>query len=200
MDLNGAKLESPIVLIDPTYKSRNALAALSGETFEKFQKVCREFLKNPSIKFFEIQKTDLAKIESDAKKKGQEFILLEAKTEKQEGDIAGSKLLKFYNNLSEEISRFFAIKKKGFNYNGKKSARFFFVATPLKEILVEGPSIKDSRNVKRFEKAHPDYFTKKGRIYAKERIAFGIREFMGKWTKKNSRKIKEMYVEALVII
>ncbi|MFH1801580.1 MAG: nucleotidyltransferase domain-containing protein, partial [archaeon] len=61
MDLNGSKLHSPIILIDPTHKQRNALAALSDETFEKFREECKKFLKNPSIKSFEIEKTDLEK-------------------------------------------------------------------------------------------------------------------------------------------
>ena len=38
MDINSAKLISPVVLIDPTYKQRNVVAALSEETFKKFQK------------------------------------------------------------------------------------------------------------------------------------------------------------------
>src|SRR3989339_6977 len=69
MDINSSKLNSPIILVDPTYKQRNTLAALSQETFNKFQTECSGFLKNPSIKSFEVQKTDLEKIKSDAIKK-----------------------------------------------------------------------------------------------------------------------------------
>ena len=61
MDLNSSKLNSPIILIDPTYKQRNALAALSEETFIKFQKSCIEFIKNPSVKHFEVKKVDIIK-------------------------------------------------------------------------------------------------------------------------------------------
>ena len=69
MDLNSAKLNSPIILVDPTYKQRNALAALSDETFEKFKSACKKFLKNPSLKSFEIKKTNLERVKVDAKKK-----------------------------------------------------------------------------------------------------------------------------------
>src|SRR3989344_6716886 len=62
MDINASKLHSPVILIDPTFKGRNALAALSYETLEKFKKICKEFLKNPSEKFFEEKKLDLEKI------------------------------------------------------------------------------------------------------------------------------------------
>lgn len=200
MDLNGSKLQSPIVLIDPTFKQRNALAALSDETFERFQDACKKFLANPSMSSFEIEKTDLDKIEKDALKKKFEFVLLEAKTDRQEGDIAGSKLLKFYNHLTYELNRFFDLKEKGFNYNGKKSARYYFVVKKKKEILVEGPSVKDVENVKAFKKVHNTYFTKKGKIYAKEIVKYSVQDFLEKWKKKNSSKVKEMGVVGLRVV
>ncbi len=200
MDLNSSKLQSPIVLIDPTHKQRNALAALSEETFEKFKKECRKFLKTPSIKAFEIKKTDLEKIKKHAEKKNFEFILIEAKTNKQEGDVAGSKLIKFYRHLNYEIEKFFEIKNKGFNYNKKKSARYFFVVKKKKEILINGPSVKDKKNILAFKKKHRNYFIKKNRIYAKEKIRFNIKNFIEGWKKKNKRKIREMYIEELKII
>ncbi|MCK5149317.1 nucleotidyltransferase domain-containing protein [Candidatus Pacearchaeota archaeon] len=211
MDLNSSKLNSPIILIDPTYKQRNALAALSKETFERFQKQCKKFLKNPSIKSFEIEKTDLEKIKRmctaqctpNCGMKGQrkyEFILLEAKTQKQEGDIAGSKLLKFHKHLAKEIERFFDIKKKGFNYNRKKSARYFFVVKNKKEIILEGPNLNDKKNIMMFKKKHKNTFEKKKRIYAKEKINFTIEKFIVDWDSKNKRKVKEMNITELRII
>ena len=200
MDVNSSKLESPIILIDPTYKQRNALAALSKETFEKFQKVCEDFLKNPSTKDFELKIADLKKIKENAKNKKYEFILLEAKTKKQEGDIAGTKLLKFYNHLTSEIKNSFDIKDKGFNYNGQKSARYFFVVKNKKEILFDGPNIKDKKNLLRFKKKHKSNFEKKGRIWAKEKVEITINDFVKKWKIKNQKKIKEMSIEKLEII
>ncbi|MBT4258154.1 hypothetical protein HOD88_03165 [archaeon] len=200
LDLNGSKLISPIILIDPTYKHRNALAALSKETLSKFQKECRAFLKNPSVKKFEEKKTDLEKIKKNALSKEQEFILIETKTLKQAGDIAGSKLLKFYNHLEKEIKKYFKVKKKGFNYNKKNSARYYFVCENRGEILVRGPSIKDEKNVLAFEKKHKDYFTKQGKIYSKKVIDFTLKEFILKWNVKNKVKIKEMYIDNLEII
>jgi len=200
IDLNSSKLNSPIILIDPTYKQRNALAALSNETFERFQKVCREFLKKPSIKFFDLKKTDLDKIKKDSLEKKHEFILIEADTEKQEGDIAGSKLLKFYNHLDKEISRFFNIKNKGFNYNNKKSARFFFVADKKDEVIYEGPFIDDKNNVMKFKSEHKNVSEKNKKLYAKEKTKLSIKEFIAKWKVKNKRKIKEMYINDLKII
>lgn len=200
MNINSSKLQSPVVLIDPTYKQRNALAALSYETFEKFREDCRKFLKTPSVNFFEVKKTDLEKVKQNAKKNKSEFILLEAETEKQEGDVAGSKLLKFYKHLEIEISRFFEIRKKGFDYNKEKSARFFFVVKSRKEILCAGPDEKDKKNIIAFKKRHKHTFVKGKKIFAKEKINFNLNEFIEKWKLKNRGKMRDMAVEELEII
>lgn len=200
MNLNSSKLQSPIILIDPTYKQRNALAALSEETFERFKEQCKKFLRNPSINAFEIKKIDLEKIKQNAKKKKHEFILLEAKTGKQEGDIAGSKLLKFYKHLSYEIERLFEIKEKGFNYNEDKSAKYFFVIKKREENLIQGPNSKDKKNSNAFKKKHKNTFERGGRIYAKEEIKFNINEFIEFWKKKNKRMIRDMSITNLRIV
>jgi tRNA nucleotidyltransferase (CCA-adding enzyme) len=200
MNINESKLHSPIILIDPTFKQRNALAALSNETFERFVKVCRDFLKNPSIKSFEVKKTDLEKVKAQSKKSGFEFILLDIETEKQEGDVAGSKLLKFFRHFNEELNRFFEVKNKGFEYNGEKSAECFFVVKPKREILSQGPFIKDIKNVKAFKKEHKRTFVKKNQIYAREKNSLTIREFVSKWKSKNARKIKEMAIKEMKVV
>src|SRR3989344_3959597 len=73
IQLNEAKIHSPVILIDPTYKERNALAALSHEAFEKFCKSARLFLKKPSAKFFEKKETNIEKIRLSAKTKNLDF-------------------------------------------------------------------------------------------------------------------------------
>ncbi|MAG78828.1 hypothetical protein CMI40_00430 [Candidatus Pacearchaeota archaeon] len=200
MDINSSKLQSPIILIDPTYKQRNALAALSYETFEKFKKNCRDFLKNPSLKSFETKIVNIDKIKKGAIKKKFEFIKIKINTTKQEGDVAGTKLLKFHNHLKKEIEEFFLIKNYGFLYDHKKSAECFFVVKSKQEILYEGPSIKQKENMKKFKKKHKNTFIKKNRIYSKKKITFNIKKFILDWKKKNNRKISEMYVKDLGII
>ena len=200
MDLNSSKLTSPIVLIDPTYKQRNALAALSEETFEEFKKTCKEFLQTPRLESFELQKIDLNKIKNNAKTKKYEFILILAKTNKQPGAVAGSKLLKFHKHLNQEISNFFEVKNKGFDYSGKKSAKYFFVVKNKKETLAEGPNFKDKKNVEKFKKKHKHTYVKSGKIYAKEKIKFNIKEFIKSWKDKNKQRIKEMYINELKVI
>jgi len=200
MDMNSSKLQSPLILVDPTYKQRNATAALSREMFEKFQKACKSFLKNPCVKFFEQERIDLEKTRENSSKKKFEFILLKTETSKQEGDVAGSKLLKFYNHLSKEIERFFEIKERRFEYSDGKSARYFFVVKPRKEILFDGPNVKDLKNCARFKKEHKKTYVRKSKLYAKEKISWNIKDFIRKWKSKNSCKIKDMSILSLKIV
>jgi tRNA nucleotidyltransferase (CCA-adding enzyme) len=200
MNLNSSKLQSPIVLIDPTHKQRNVLAALSEETFGEFKKACKKFLKNPNIKSFELKEINFEKVRKDAKKRKLDFILIETKTNKQEGDIAGSKLLKFHKYLNKEIKNSFYIKNNGFEYGDNKSSLQFFVVKNKKEILFKGPKIKDKKNVKLFKKKHKKTFSKSGRVYSKEKINFNIKKFLENWKKKNNKTIKEMSISDLRIL
>ncbi len=200
MNMNSAKMSSPIILIDPTYKERNALAALSAETFEQFKEACRKFLKKPTAESFEIKKIDLERIKKNAYKKKAEFILINLETNKQEGDIAGSKLIKFYRHLSEEIGKFYKISNKGFNYNRGKKAESFFVVKSKGDIIMNGPDIKDKKNAIKFKKRHKNTFIKKNKIYAREKINKSIRKFIQDWKSKNHEKIREMHISKLDII
>ena len=199
MDLNEAKLHSPIILIDPTYKKRNALAALSYETFWKFKKVCSEFLKKPSIKFFEGKEINLEKICNAAERKEFEFALLEIKTDRQSGDIAGTKLLKFHNFFTSEIDKFFHVKSRGFEYKNGKKARFFFVVKSKKELTRKGPQLNKKENVARFRKKHKNTFIKSGRVYAREMVDFNLKEFLENWKKKNKDRMREMSINEMTI-
>ena len=199
MNINESKIQSPVVLIDPTYKERNVLAALSNETFEIFRKACRKFLKNPSLEMFEKKDADFEKNKAVAKKKKLDFILVEIKTEKQEGDIAGTKLLKFYNHLGEEIEKFYIAKNREFEYNGEKTAKCFFAVKSREKILIKGPRMNQKENIQRFKKTHRKTFVKSGRIFSKEKINFNLKQFIEFWKQKNQRKMNEMSVSGMEI-
>jgi tRNA nucleotidyltransferase (CCA-adding enzyme) len=192
MDVNEAKLNSPIILIDPTCKNRNVLAALSYETFEKFRKISREFLKNPNAKFFETKTLDFDR--ERIKSKNKEFAVLELKTDKQTGDIAGTKLLKFFNHLAKEIEVYFKIKNKDFEYYNEDYGKGFFIAEKKKDVVKTGPFLKMKNEVQAFKKINKNTFVKKNRIYAKEKIDFSLREFLNNWAKKYSKIAKEMSI------
>lgn len=170
LNLNEAKLSSPIIVVDPTYKERNATAALSSETFERFKETANRFLKKPSSRFFEAKIVDKKQLEKEAKIRRAEFIEFRASTNRQEGDIAGSKLRKFFNFTAMNIDKYYIIIRKEFVYSGKHEANFYFIARKKKEIILQGPLVRDIFNCERFKKAHKNCFVKAGKLFAKERV------------------------------
>ena len=199
MDLNSAKLQSPIILIDPTYNKRNALAALSYEKFEKFKKSAQSFLKKPSKEYFKKKSPDFKKLKTMAINKKLNFILIKSETPKQKGSIAGSKLLKFFNYLSLEIEKFFEIKNKEFEYSYGNSAYYCFIAKPKKNIIHKGPFRDDKPHVRKFKEKHSKIFIKKSRLYTKEKTYSSLQLFFEIFKKKYKKQIKAMYITKLEI-
>ena len=199
IDLNSSKLNSPIILIDPTFKSRNALAGLSKETLQKFQKSARSFLRFPSLNSFKLKEVDIKKIKNYAEKSNFQFLDFEIKTDRQEGDIAGSKLLKFFNLVESEISRFFNIKKKEFIYENEKTAKGIFVISLKKEMIFPGPFLEDKKNVSRFKKVHKNTFEKNKRIYARGKPLASLKEFLENWKNKNKKIVLDMGIKEIKV-
>ncbi|MFH1711436.1 MAG: nucleotidyltransferase domain-containing protein [Nanoarchaeota archaeon] len=187
--LNESKLQSPIVFVDPTYKQRNSLAALSNETFEKFKQACSDFLKKPSEKFFEEKKIDEKKFN----------LVLEASTDRQEGDIAGSKLLKFSRLVSSKLERYFKIKNEDFDYLGKRAGRLYFKIEKRKDIIYSGPPINKPERLLSFKQAHKKVFIKNHVAFAIEK-SISFKEFFSKFLKENKKVMKEMGITKLKII
>jgi tRNA nucleotidyltransferase (CCA-adding enzyme) len=198
-EMNESKLGSPIILVDPTWKERNALAALSRETFEKFQESSRKFLKNPGKSFFEIKKFDIEHFKNKAKKEKGEFVKIELETNKQPGDIAGTKLKKFSNYLTRELARFFEIKDKEFDYSGENKATLYIIAKSKREITKIGPPKKFENNAREFKKQNKNVFEKNGILHAKIKINFSAKKFISDFAKKYHKSIKDMDIAKLEV-
>ncbi len=195
-ELNESKIQSPIILIDPTFRERNALASLSEETFLKFKKVCSGFLKNPNNRFFE--KRDLKK---ELKKKYKNLRIIEIKTNKQAGDIAGSKSKKFFRFFRGKLGREFEIKKAEFDYSEKKNtAYFYFVLEKKKDEIVKGPHVTKVHDLTRFRKVHPKSFIKNHIAYAKIKHNLTFREFFRMFKRKYRKVVREMDVEGVGVV
>lgn len=200
LELNENKLGSPIVLVDPTWKERNVLAGLSAEKFEKLKKALSEFLRRPSEKFFEIKEFDAKELASEAKKKKAEFLHIKLKTDRQEGDIAGTKLKKFADFIASELEPYFDIKKKEFVYDEKQGGDAYYIAKSKREIERIGPPARFSEHAAAFKKANKIVFEKNGILHAKIKIKGSAKEFAKKLIKKLGKKTKEMDVTKIKII
>jgi len=171
-ELNASKLQSPVILIDPTYKYRNVCAGLSEETFKKFLVCAQKFLKSPSLKMFKKREIDVEKIKLLAKKKNARFIEINLKTDKQEGDIAGTKMKKFFRFMCDELERKQQkILFKEFVYPGSgKKAKAYLIVKEVKEIEVGGIRVELKEAIKNFKKVRKKIYVKNGKVYAKEKI------------------------------
>ncbi len=201
ISLNESKLKSPIVLVDPTWKERNVLAALNNETFLKFQESARRFLKHPDRDFFAIRKFDIKSFQERAKKDNAEFVKISIETDRQAGDIAGTKLKKFASYIEKELARFFEIKEKEFDYAGKDKATIYIAAKSRGEITRTGPPIKLKAHVAAFRKQNKKnkVFEKNGILHAKIKVKGTAKSFLDQFAKKFSKTIKSMGVVEMKI-
>jgi len=200
IEMNASKTKSPIVVVDPTWKDRNVLASLSNETFDRFRKAAKEFLKNPDKKFFEIAKLDEYGMREDAKKNNAEFVKIILETDRQEGDIAGTKMKKFANFLEREAGKYFDIKTKEFDYNGGKQGELYLIGKKKKEILKKGPPAKMRENAIAFRNSNKKVIVKKGVLYAKADINFLLSEFIEEFYKTYKSQIANMGVTGLRVV
>ncbi len=165
-EINASKLQSPIVLVDPTYKYRNVTAGLGVESFERFLKVAKEFLKSPSLDFFELKEVDVDEMKNFARKKKARFVEVELRTDRQEGDIAGTKMKKLLDFFARELERNGQkVLRKEFDYSGlgQRAVGYIIVLEKL-EVEVRGPSVGLEDCVKVFRGVHRDAF-KKGKFW-----------------------------------
>jgi len=172
--VNTSKLISPLIVIDPVQKGRNAAAALSAEKFEAFKKSAKEFLKKPSKEFFakKDQKSPFLKEKANNK----ELIIINASPLSGKTDVVGSKLLKIYEFFNEKLLKHgFKIKKTSWEWDKKHDAVFYFLfdRKPLpKTVEIEGPPLGIKHHVDNFKKVHKKTFVKKDKIYALEQRNF----------------------------
>ena len=171
-NLNKSKTQSPIILIDPTQKERNATASLSEECLHVFVEACRRFTKNPSKSFF-IKKErifNIGKLKDYARRKKAGLFAFKVQSNKKREDIAGSKLLKFFNFLSREFSKDFSVLKSDFIFNEEqKNAVFLFILSEKKEIFAKGPPVRLERHAEKFRRKHKDFFVKNGMLYSRRK-------------------------------
>lgn len=189
--MNPSKTNSPIILIDPTFKERNALSSLSEKTLQEFQKICINFLNNPSQEFF-TQKN----IADEFKDPNTKIITI--KTDKQPGDIAGTKSKKFYNFLSNELKKEFSIVREAFEYiEDKNIANSYLLLKKKSPTEIKGPPIKYEKNIKYFKSKHKKTFVKGNYIYTILNHNLTLEKWFSNFSKKNLKIIKEMGIVEL---
>jgi len=194
--LNWSKVHSPLIVIDPVDKNRNAAAALSREKFYLFKKKAEEFLKAPSERLFEKKEITLETVKTKAK--GKPIVYLEIASSSGKEDVIGAKLLKAFEFLGKSL-REFGVLDSGWEFDKKNKAIFYFILreneiAPIK--LRAGPPTRIEIAVKEFKKKHQDVFEKDGRLWAKvKRERYKLKEFIAavltdKFLKDKIKRVK----------
>jgi len=172
-EINKSKLTSPLIIIDPVQKDRNASAALDHEKFEILKHRAKEFLKNSSREFFEVK----ILTEQDIRKKFQKgLIMLKAKPLNKKEDVAGAKMLKAFHFIEKNlIFNGFNIIESDMLWHAKTSSLFYYALKNdelPKTTELQGPPLKIKRHVLLFKKSHKKTFIKNKRIFALEKRKF----------------------------
>lgn len=183
--LNESKLHSPIIIIDPVDKNRNAAAALGREKFYLLKEKAAEFLKKPSEKFFVKEEVDLDVLK---KKKGN-LVYVEVEPLPGKEDVIGCKLLQAFEFLKKNLKEFKAVE------SGWQWHKFWFL---LKEKEAEkfeirgGPPEKLKDYAQDFKKKYKKTYVEKGRLMAKvARENYRLNDFV-------KEKLKDKYFKERV--
>ncbi len=176
--INTSKLTSPLIVIDPVQKDRNAAAALSQEKFDAFRQAAMEFIIRPSKDLF--YRKDLKRQFLDEKAKNKKLVIMKVKPLPGKIDVVGGKLLKIFEFIGETSKRHgFKMTAKGWEWDKRNCAYFYFLfdKKPLPDIIeIEGPPRKLKIHVDNFKRAHKKTFEKAGIICAIEKRQFIIPE------------------------
>ncbi len=173
-ELNKSKKQSPLIIIDPVQKDRNAAAALSQEKYNQLIKTAKLFLKTPNTGFFEKQEITQELLKKKAGKNKLTIITPIPKTGKR--DIVGAKLMRSFEYLKKNIERKgFTLINSGWTWDEKQKAKFWFISE--NKLLPEyeeriGPPKHSKENFKRFKHKYKNNYIKGNRIYAKVKREF----------------------------
>jgi tRNA nucleotidyltransferase (CCA-adding enzyme) len=197
--MNKSKL-SNLVIVDPVQPQRNAAAGLSEDKYRKFIELCKEFLRNPSDKFFEEGRFSLSEIRKEAG--NDKFFLMKAYPLPGKRDVSGSKLLKAFVYIRKKLEEEgFETRKADWNWEKEGKAYFWYYVR--KDVLPEyyrhyGPPLKEEKHVEEFKKRWGEEKVKEedGRVYVEVRREFvSARDYIKEVLKdgylhENVRKIR----------
>src|SRR3989344_3935006 len=171
--INTSKLQSPLIVVDPVDKTRNAAAALSMEKLLLFKELAKKYLHKPAEEFFVKEKITFNSLQQKYNSKGTLVFVIVIPSEGKE-DVVGAKLLKVFGFLRERLQAF-DVTQGGWVWDKEQEAMFYFVVKkkelPEFEIRV-GPPLKMKEFVADFKKKNKNTFVDGGRIKAKVKVEY----------------------------
>jgi len=174
--MNKSKLQSPLIVVDPIDKDRNAAAALREKAFVRAINASKDFLENPSESFF--VSFNLDKNYFITKYPSSKVFVDEVFTKEGKLDVAGAKLVKALDYIELELKRFgFEILDIDWDWDKKKIANIFIVIKSdiIPEFyLRKGPNLSLDSAVSSFRVNNKgkEFVEKDSFLYVKEQRQF----------------------------
>ncbi|MEK6937464.1 MAG: hypothetical protein AABX04_00325, partial [Nanoarchaeota archaeon] len=140
--------------------------------FLEFKRVAKEYLTKPSEKFFQKEVIIKEHLEKEAQKNKLKLVFLEIQPLLGKEDVVGAQLVKAFEFMKKELSRFW-VKKSGWEWDKKQKAVFYFMLEKdrLPDFEVRsGPPLSLKEHVIHFKKEHKNTFEEKGKVYAKIKV------------------------------
>ena len=164
--LNSSKQESPLILIDPVQKERNAAAALSLETFSRCVDLARGFIEAPEVCYFQKQRFSLREIKRRAKTYDLVLSVARIKLLESKSDIALTKAVGAFAYLRRQIEMHgFTLVDAGYEMD---EHLFWFLTLPHRLSRYEkrvGPLVwENEEQVRGFHQKHPLVFVQHDRL------------------------------------
>ena len=167
--INSSKLQSPLIVVDPVDKSRNAAAALSKEKFLRFKEIAKKYLRKPGEDFFEKERLELSALRENHKGT---ILYLEITAPEGKEDVAGAKILKVFECLKKKLDPF-TVLASGWDWDKKQDAAIYFVLKKKELLEYEikiGPPLRMKEYVADFKSKNEHTFEGRGRIMAKVKV------------------------------
>ncbi|MSR85981.1 hypothetical protein EXS74_01130 [Candidatus Woesearchaeota archaeon] len=157
VQLNQAKMLSPLILVDPVQSTRNVTAVVSQEKYDLFKKKGKEYLRSPKKEMFVKKEFSLEEIQ---KKKGEKIILKLVPLEGKR-DVVGAKLLKCFEYMRDQLKEHeFEIKEANWHWKEGENATlyYFFKDKKLSQTIKHyGPPISEKERLSNFKQIWKQY-------------------------------------------
>ena len=166
MKLEDVDMEGALVMSDPVDPNRNVAAAVSEETLKKFIRAAKEFLKEPSEKFFfraETPEVGFGKMDN--------LFVVELEHDKATEDIVASQERCLMLGVVEKLNEYGFRVERYERFPGAFALLMHAIEVPA-EYVHNGPPLTLKENAEKFREKWPKAYEEDGRLKVKAKRQF----------------------------
>ncbi|MBN1645466.1 nucleotidyltransferase domain-containing protein [Candidatus Woesearchaeota archaeon] len=171
--LNRSKKTGPLIVVDPLQKERNAAAALSKQKYNVLIKRAKEYMQNPSERFFKAENISLVKVRKE--NIGAQVFSIQVKPLNEKKDVAGAKVKKIFDYIIASLKKNeFTVLSADWEFRPDNALLVFVVKDEILPLNKErrGPPLNAKYDVEKFKNKHLRTYTKNNRIFSEVKRDF----------------------------